>query len=838
MPVPLRSLLDESDSVHITVDDLRFTPAETEQVLMLESATAVDRARWLHAAVDGWPAAIAVAARQLDAVSGQPRIQPDTGLALLHRLMSDTIDRVDEDHRRMLPTLGALPVLDQQLVDRLFGAGAFDRYVDAGLPIVQRPDGWSVLSDPVRDVLATIGSVDRDVVDAAAPMLRQAGEVTAAAELVARYRDPVQLASFLDGCTTDHVQTLGVPRISAYLTMIDDDTMLTHPTVLYRAAVAAETRNDTARREWLARAASLTECTDPVLFRQVRAEQLIDCMRFEQPATVLVAYQPLLDAMGPTETAARGRVLMAAVVAHVMSDTPSSRHELRPMLRQAVELFRVSGMRRWEAEALRRLGYSIELHLGEYDRASEAFRRALALLPAPDRDRAMALAYFAEVLETCGRVDEAQAALREAGDIAGRTGDTRSAWFTAWTALLMAARIGDRVTVRRLMAEIDRTLGSIPDDGNGFEYLVTVADALAGMGDLDTCRRLLDQARPLAVRLARESAVMMVEARLEALDGDPAEAERLLDRIEGMPYAVPEQRWVRLLERAVAVKRSGDLVRARHVAEAALASARDQGQPDLPARFEPRLVDLVRDLFDAGAGLPTSIKRVSLLGRFGVSGTSGDISPAPGNPTTLVALVALRGRVDVDETIELLWPDIEIGTGRARLRNLLNRVRDRTGDLIEREGTHLVIDGAAEIDAAVFERLADDALSAAGPDRCGLARHAVAHWSGELLPGLRFEDWTTGPRERLKRRYLSLLDIVIDDAVTRDDFDDAVRHLELAIEQESLDEQRHVRIVEVLLRQGRRTAALRALDRAQRVADDLGVESCLELRLLHEHLIG
>ncbi len=807
IPGPIAELLDDPEVAHVGIDDLRFDVCEVERLLNATIDDASHLARSLHQAVDGWPAAVAVAVSRFEVTLDRAIIRPGTGTALMQRLLADTIAELPSDLRLQLPTLAALPLLARDLVDHAIGDGSFDEFIDSGLPVTQRPDGWSVLADPVREVLAALGSIDHFALGRAAWHMRQVGEIGLAAELVARHLDHTALATFLDHCSLDDFQVLGIAKLAAYITLLDDASLAAHPDVLYHAAIVAETRNDMARRDWLRRAEALTTTSAPALNRRIRAEQLIDGMRFEQPSTVLDSYRLLLDQMGPGESAARGRVLMAAVVAHIMSDEPSSRHALRPMLWEAAELFKVSGMRRWEAEALRRLGYSIELHLGDYERANEAFTRALALLPAPDRDRAMALSYFAEVLETCGRADAAQTALREASDIGHRTGDTRSVWFAAWTSLLMAARVGDRESVDRSIAEIDRAVGPIPEDGNGFEYLVTVADALAGMGDLEGGRRLLDQARPIASRLGRESAVMMVDARLEALDGDPAEAERLLEAIEGTPYAVPEQRWIRLLERAVAVKRSGDLDRAGELAAAALQAAADQGQPDLPGRFEPRLLHLVADLLPTNSSPPESGRRISVLGRCRVTDHSGDISPPPGQPMALVALVAVRGGIDIDEAIDLIWPEIDPSTGRARLRNLLNRVHDRSGEVIRRDGARIVLADPVEVDAAVFEQLADEALAAAGPDRCGLARHALAHWSGELLPDQRFDDWTLGPRERLKRRHLSLLDIVIEDSISRDDFDDAVRHLELAIEHEPLDEERHVRVVEVLLRQGRRAAA-------------------------------
>jgi DNA-binding SARP family transcriptional activator len=298
--------------------------------------------------------------------------------------------------------------------------------------------------------------------------------------------------------------------------------------------------------------------------------------------------------------------------------------------------------------------------------------------------------------------------------------------------------------------------------------------------------------------------------------------------VEGQPYAVPEQLWIRLLERAVAVMRQGDTARARQVAAEAFSSAAAQGQADLPVRFEPMMVTMLGDLVPGGAVAPQAA-RLSMLGRFAISDRSGDRSPPPGLPQLLVALVALRSAVPVDEAIEMLWPDVDAQTGRSRLRNLLNRVRERSGLVIERSGELLALADGVEVDALVFDRLADGALAAPVADRCGLARHALSQWSGELLPEHRYVDWLAGHRERLRRRYVRLLDEVISDSIERGELDDAIRHLELAIECEPLDEARHVQLVSALVRQGRRGSARAAVVEAMRVADDLGVPHSDEL---------
>jgi DNA-binding SARP family transcriptional activator len=136
-------------------------------------------------------------------------------------------------------------------------------------------------------------------------------------------------------------------------------------------------------------------------------------------------------------------------------------------------------------------------------------------------------------------------------------------------------------------------------------------------------------------------------------------------------------------------------------------------------------------------------------------------TPSPGNPATLVKLLALRGVLTSEQAIDALWPDADLATGRSRLRNLLNRLRGQSGELIVRNGEALELARGVTTDVAQFESRVSAAFDAGAAERAGLARLALGAYAGDLLPGDAYEDWAAGPRERLRRRYLSLVDVVL-----------------------------------------------------------------------------
>ena len=136
------------------------------------------------------------------------------------------------------------------------------------------------------------------------------------------------------------------------------------------------------------------------------------------------------------------------------------------------------------------------------------------------------------------------------------------------------------------------------------------------------------------------------------------------------------------------------------------------------------------------------------------------------------------------------------------------------------------------MDAIAFERAAVEALAAPEAERGGLARTALSRYSGDLLPADRYAPWAAEPRERLRQRYLELLDTLAADARERGDLDEAVRLLERGIAAEPLDEARHLAAAELLLRQGRRGAAGALVDRAAAVREDLGLVASPRLERL------
>lgn len=189
--------------------------------------------------------------------------------------------------------------------------------------------------------------------------------------------------------------------------------------------------------------------------------------------------------------------------------------------------------------------------------------------------------------------------------------------------------------------------------------------------------------------------------------------------------------------------------------------------------------------------------QITLLGGFDVTVQGRRMPVPPGRPAAVIKFVATRGSAHVEELAESLWPDAENGTGRTRLRNVLLRVRQHCGDIVERDGERVRLADDAAADVAAFDADSRRALAAPTGDPVGVdyARRALACYRGELLPEDRYEDWTVPLRERFRRRYLDLLDLLASAAERGGETAEALRLTELAIDEEPLDEDRYLRAV-------------------------------------------
>lgn len=825
----LAALSDRMDAVVLGVDTLRFDRDEIAATIAEARGHTPDPSE-IDAVQDmtqGWPAAVILAAAGGDGLRDHPIAAGRSTQTVLRSLVDDLMDAADPSLRELVAAIVDLPLLSAAVLTVVGGRGALDRLLDAGLPIRFRPDGWGELPGPVRELFPP-SPLPADQAREVARIYARRGELAEAVALLHRTGDPTGVVTVLAEQRRDGLVAGGLDALDAALAGIPDTELGREPLLLVRLVQAAE-RQSRLRQTWTNRAIRVLP-DGSAGRRAVDTERALDTAREGDLDGAIGMAEAVLANAGSDEDATRGRAHYVRALSRLVGDTAGMATGVAEELEAAIGILGVAGERGWEAEAYQALGFGCHFTIGAFALAADRLERALALRPAPDAARAGTLTFLAEVQTHLGRFEDAVVSIREAAAIGRRLGDSRTIAYAAWSAAELACQRRDGAAMLAALEVAEAHPGGWFDQLAGVEYLANAAEMHALVGDEVSARRTIALAEARAAGSAVEDAPLAARVRIEVTYGEPTLALELIERLDRSPLSVRRDRWLGLLFRAVCAARLGDTPAAAALVARSRQAAAELGDAERLERREPELLAVAAP--DACRGPNPAAMMVVLLGRFAVERDGIDVSPPPGRPSTLVKMLALAGTLTAEGAIDELWPEADLEVGRARLRNLLSRVRAACGDLVARHGAALTLAPGVRVDADRFEREAAAALAAPREARTGLARAALAWSTGELLPADPYADWASVPRERIRRRALALLDLVAEDAIDRGDLDEAARLLDAAITTDPMEEERHVRLARALLAQGRTRHARRVADQALAVCAELGVEPGRELEIL------
>lgn len=203
-----------------------------------------------------------------------------------------------------------------------------------------------------------------------------------------------------------------------------------------------------------------------------------------------------------------------------------------------------------------------------------------------------------------------------------------------------------------------------------------------------------------------------------------------------------------------------------------------------------------------------------------------------------VCIIGLaRSGVHDEQLAEALWPDGDPAVGRNRLRNVLLRVRQRHGPVVERRGRTIALADEVAVDVHEFQRLAEGALAADDPGIAErLGHRALELHRGELCPVHPFEAWAEGPRTALRQRWLVLVDHMADLLARRGDMAGSIALTEAALAVDPWAEDRFLDAAERLAAADRPAAARSLLRRCERMCAELGVAPSPRQRALDASL--
>lgn len=233
--------------------------------------------------------------------------------------------------------------------------------------------------------------------------------------------------------------------------------------------------------------------------------------------------------------------------------------------------------------------------------------------------------------------------------------------------------------------------------------------------------------------------------------------------------------------------------------------------------------------------------RVTLFGKFSVQFRGETIlDHAPHKAQELLAYLILhRGKAHPRDTLaELLWGQCDSPNSRKYLRHTLWQLhsglvslgRARAAHLLQAQSDwlELALDNRVEIDVVQFEG-AFAAVKAVRGDavRSEEARMLAATaqlYRGDLLEGW-LTDWCIYDRERFRRMYLTILDVLTDHYEARHEYEAAIAYVTLSLRCDRARERSHRSLMRSLAKAGDRGEALRQYDRCvEALRNELGVE--------------
>jgi len=671
-------------------------------------------------------------------------------------------------------------------------------------------------------VVGTDGERDGQALVALLRAAFKNGETTRAVEGLLAAQRPEQACSLLADVAYRQLDQIDVDEMAALLSAVPDAIIALHPRCLIKLARAAEGRvRIELRTRLLQRLSTIIVTIDnPMIARELESEFVMDLNRdslveeTERRGRALLAETPL------HELAARSRCLHALGRITAWRGDDRSLVEASHLLAEAVGAMRAIGDDVGVADALCTLGWFVALPRGDFEVAITRQREGLALLPPGTRRRAVQLTFLAESLALLGRDDEAIEALTESRSIGRAHADERILGYAAWTQAKVVARRRDVQGTLRWLREAERHPGDWFDHPTGTQFLAEAAEIAAEVGADQVAEEYLTRSIAQATAQGWPEIPEAATGALAARFGDAVLAEHLLtlDRLDA--YRNASNRWRASLLIAHAQSRRGNLEAASAGASAVIDELETLGHPELAMLHEPELWTSLVRLVDREARPALTI---AVLGGFRVEVDGIEVQIPAGRPARVVKILAVAGSaMPVDELVELLWPDTAGDVGRRRLRNVLARVRAAAPVLGRSDGVISLAAGAV-VDLHEFEQFIARAGNAAAEEQVRNAEVALMRFAGELLPADRFDEWMAAPRERIRRRTIRLLSIVIDAAVASNDIDRAAQATEQLLVLDPFDFAAVLRTALLLYRNGRQGEAVEWATRFSTIRRDLGL---------------
>jgi DNA-binding SARP family transcriptional activator len=552
---------------------------------------------------------------------------------------------------------------------------------------------------------------------------------------------------------------------------------------------------------------------------ELAAERAIDAARLMRLEVALELAEGVLGSPQCSDIA-RARATEARGRAMAWTGTDGATRRAERILTEAVDRYAALGRDEWQGYALLCLGNAVHLQNGELGPARRCIEHALAILSSDSPRRATVLTFYADLLIAFGEWHRAEQALAEAELLAHAASDQMGVGYAAWSRARMASARGDAMATERYLREAEREAADWFDIHTGGTFLADAAELLDRVGLREQAEAYLERALE---RAPDDSFVRQARAALLARAGDPIEALAALQELAGGRWLEKRLRWRHALLTAWATLRAGGSD-AGMLAARALELAAESGGVAVAVATEPDLVSALLPLAEsAGSSLARTLLTdeadiiVRLFGspRF-VRADGTELVPPSGQAGELVRMLALHPfGLAVEVVLERFFPGVAQPTARHRLRQILTKLRAGVGDLVVRQDDRLSL-VPAWVDIREFQSAADRVRAARAARAVQLAYAALALWTGPPLPSDVYAEWAESVHDRLRHRYLNLLDLIAADASARGSHQEALTALTTALDENPHDPSRYVSAIDHLRALDRHETANHFASRAER----------------------
>lgn len=448
----------------------------------------------------------------------------------------------------------------------------------------------------------------------------------------------------------------------------------------------------------------------------------------------------LLDESGAADprfdqSAIRARMYEVSAGVASLEGDESSLERAQRELTAAISYWRQSGETVRAVAAMFRLALHVLEPLGRHGDALGVLDDIERHIGLSATDTARVVVLRSRFLARLGRVDSALAAADRASEAAAVLELPWMAGYAAWSRISCAPLVRTAENSVDVAAEFARAtdgLGDLLGRDTGHMFYCEVAVAMARVGAGALARRCLASAAELTTETPN---LMLATAWVEAELGDANWACDVATNLEAT--LEPGRRWEASMVLARAAERSNDPIAAGiRVEEARQAASATQ----LGEMVELHAARLEAQSADRSG---TSLR---LFDGFEVLINGAATRPLIGHASTVIKLIVVnRGRIKVDQAVDVLWPDADMTTGRRRLRNVLSRARVTLGrSIVVRRGDVLALEDDVSADFQHALDAADRALRLA-PETADVAIEALRLMpaADRLLVEDRYADWAT-----------------------------------------------------------------------------------------------